>query len=278
MKRFRFLICFLIVLFISPAAFADQSLRFGFGIGFGVGASGSGLIDDFTGTNGDSLEPPDHAPTISGGPWVSETGTITGAVEDFTLFNETDVPGKVTITRNKITLTAGDRDEDYYVTQDEGASQITDFEHWVDVNVTALTDNASSSMTPWAISNADDDLNDIDIANGDAIFLFAGQATSDTHYNIRIWDLNGGTLVSRDVSSAIAVNAKSFLSISRSSTTLTVEIYSTAALRTAGAGGDVDTITGVVVGTAFRYVYGLGSYNNAVFGRDISGTVSNLRL
>ena len=198
--------------------------------------------------------------------------------EDFTTYNETDGPGKVTVTPYVITLTNGDRDEDYYVTRDVGVGAITDFTHWVDVNVTAITANASSSMTPWAISNADDDLNDIDIASGDAIFLFAGQVTSDTHYIIRIYDLNGGTLVSRDISSAIAVNAESFLSISRSSTTLTVEIYSTAALRTAGAGGDVDTITGVVVGTAFRYVYGLGSYNNAVFGRDISGTVSNLRL
>ncbi len=197
---------------------------------------------------------------------------------NFANFSETDGPGKVTVTPTVITLTNGDRDEDYYVTRDLGAGSITNFTHWVDVNVTALTDNASSSMTLWAISNAPDDLFDIDELNGDAIFLFAGQATSDTHYLIRIYDLNGGTLVSRDISSAIAVNAESFLSISRSSTTLTVEIYSTAALRTAGVGGDVDTITGVVVGTAFPFVYGLGSYNNAVFGRDISGTVSNLIL
>lgn len=57
---------------------------------------------------------------------------------------------------------------------------------------------------------------------------------------------------------------------------MSVEIYSTAALRIAGAAGDVDTIAGTVVGTAFRYVYGIASYNYGGAGKDISGTVENL--
>ena len=200
-----------------------------------------------------------------------------GSGEDFTTYSETDGPGKVTVTADVITLTDGDRNEDYYVTKELGEGTITDFTHWVDVNVTALTNDGNSSLWAWAISNADDDIDDIDIAGGDAISVIGSHGNA-TKYKIQLYSLDSGTPAIIDTSAHIAVGTKTYLAISRTGTTGTVAIYSTAALRIAGAAADVDTITGTVVGTAFRYVYGIASRNNGLSAKDISGTVSNLAL
>ena len=204
---------------------------------------------------------------------IKQTGS--DRYENFTGYTETDGPGKVTVTANTITLTNGDRDEDYYVTKDFGASYFGNFTHWVDVNVTALTNDGNSSLWAWAISNADDDIDDIDIAGGDAISVIASHFTS-TKYRVQLYSLDSGTPVIVDSSASIAVGTKTYWAISRTGTTGTVEIYSTDSLRRAGGAGDIDTISGTVVGTAFRYVYGIASRNNGLTGKDISGTVSNL--
>jgi len=198
--------------------------------------------------------------------------------EDFTTYNETDGPTKVTVTANTITLTNGDRDEDYYVTKDFGANYFGDFTHWVDVNVTSITDDSTSGFRFWTLSDADDDLKDIDDANGDFVSLWVGRESATT-YEIILQFCDSGTLESPvDTSSAINVNTSIYISVTRSGTTLTSEIYSTAALRLAGGSGDVDTVTGTVVNTAFRYIYGLASYNTENTAKDVSGTVSNLLL
>ncbi len=197
--------------------------------------------------------------------------------ENFNDYSLTDPNGKVTVNGEHITLTDGDRDEDYYATRNMGAGAITDFVHKVDVNITALTNDGNSSLWAWAISNADDDIDDIAGVNGDAISVIASHATS-TKYQVQLYTLDSGTPAIVDSSAYIAVGTKTYWAISRTGTTGTVEIYSTASLRTAGGAGDIDTIGGTVVGTAFRYVYGIASRNNNLAGKDISGTVENLYL
>ena len=196
--------------------------------------------------------------------------------ENFVEYNVTDGPGKVTITDNVITLTDGDRNEDYYVTKDFGASYFGDFTHWVDVNVTAITADGNSSFYFDAISNADDDLFDIDAANGDCIFLGVGRIGAG--YRVGIYNVDGGALTLSTGSTTNTLGDPVYISSSRAGTVLTAEVYSTAALRIAGGAGDVDTITHTVVATTFRYVYGLASYNNGGTAKDITGTVSNLIL
>jgi hypothetical protein len=196
---------------------------------------------------------------------------------DFTTFTEVDAPTKVTVAAAAITLASGDRDEDYYVTLGMDTGHFTNFTHWVDVNITAQTDNDGSVMIPWALSNSHDDLKDIDDLNGTALWINAQRQAAEA-YEFEIYSLNAGTYTAVDTSSPINVNTESFLSIKRVGTTLTVGIYSSAALRLAAGVPDVDTITGAVVGTEFTYVYGLGSYNNGGGAVDISGTVKNLIL
>lgn len=210
--------------------------------------------------------------------YEATTAHTSSELEDFTNYTETDGPTKVTVAANTITLTSGDRDEDYYVTYDYTASHFDDFTHWVDVKVTSLTSDALSAFSCWGLADAIDDFKDIDDASGDCLFLWAVRHTSNTHYAISIRSVDGGTLTTVDTSAAIAVNSMAYLAIERDGTTLTVDIYSTAALRIAGAAGDIDTITGTVVGTDFRYLYALGSYNTGDTAKDISGTVSNLTI
>ena len=203
---------------------------------------------------------------------------VAGAnIEDFGTYNKTDPSGVSRLSSDgaKIKLINGDRDQDYYRTKDFGVDYFGDFTHWVDVNVTALTNNPDSAFVGWGLSNADDDFNDIDIANGSGLFLWM-QRLGATTYFFRLYDLTTGTMTSLDLSVGIAVNTESFLAITRSGTTWTVEIYSSDTLRTTGGSGDVDTISGTSNSIVYRYVYGLGSYNKGVAARDISGTVSNL--
>ena len=192
-------------------------------------------------------------------------------------YAETDAAGKVGIVGNTITLSAGDRDEDYYVTKDLGADYIGNFTHWVDVNVTVLTDDGDSLMIPWGVGDAVDDFKDIDDASGDAFFIVCAHDTAVT-YQININNVDGGTLTGGTAVTGISVAAASYLSITRASTTATLQIYSTAAKRVTGGNGDVGKITLTVVDTAFRYAYTLGSYNIAGTAKDISGTSSNFAI
>lgn len=198
--------------------------------------------------------------------------------EDFTLpqWVETDGPGKVTITTSTITLTNGDRDEDYYVTCDSGVGAITDFTHWIDVNVTAQTDNDNSLFIGWGVSNADDDLKDITDASGESIHIVLQHSGSATTYKFVLRYATGGAVYVADQSFGRVVGTPYYLSISRSNTTVTVQVYSTSVLRSAGGAGDLDTLTGVCINTTFQYLYGLSSYNTGGTAKDISGTVSNL--
>ncbi len=199
--------------------------------------------------------------------------------EDFDdpVWVETDLTGVIAIDGNKITATNFDRNIDGYVTRNMGAGFITDFVHTVDVNVTAMVNDGNSSLWAWAISNANDDINDIAGDSGDAISVIASHATS-TNYKVQLYSLDSGTPAIVDSSAHISVGTKTYWAISRTGTTGTVEIYSTASLRITGGAGDIDTIGGTVVGTAFRYVYGIASRNNGLAGKDISGTVENLYL
>jgi len=206
--------------------------------------------------------------------------------EDFTGYTETDVPAdKIAVVKHTITLTAGDRDEDYYVTKDYGADYFGNFTHWVDVNVTSLTNDAASIMYVWALSDGKvgatpaepDDLKDIDDDGGDFLVISVGLIVVGK-YRVSVFSCNAGSVTQDYGTAEIAVNTASYLSVTRSGTTITVQIYSTAALRVAGGAGDVETLTLTCVNTTFRYVYALGSYNTGNAAKDISGTVSNLRL
>ena len=207
------------------------------------------------------------------------SGKIQGTqYQDFTTYTETDVGGVVTVAANTITLTNGGRDADFYATEDFGAYHFKDFVHAVDVNITATSSGISSGMYCWALTNSDDDLGDIDTAaTEDALYLLAGRSSA-TEYIFVIYSLSKGTQSSVDTSSAITIGEESFVTITRSGTTITVEIYSTNALRIAGSSGDVDTITGSVVATEFRYLQGIASYNTSTASSTISGTIKNLNV
>ena len=204
---------------------------------------------------------------------------IVDAVEttDFTTYTETDGAGKVTVAATQITLTNGDRDEDYYVTKDFGTDYFGDFTHWVDVNVTNLTDDPASAFVCWGMADSAADFNAIDIAGGSALILFASRSITDTFWKLNLYDLTTGTLTILDSSINIAVNTEIYLGITRSGTTITVTISSTSALRDAGT-ANLGTITGTCNNTTFSHVYGIGSHNYGATGKDISGTVSNLDL
>ena len=205
---------------------------------------------------------------------------------DFADFAVVDGPSKISrsragtdfnVTKNRLTLAKGDRDEDYYATKDFSDNHFEDFTHHLDVNVTFLTNDGAALMIPWGVADVIDDFLDIDTASGDCFFIVLAHDTAAT-YQININNCDGGTLTGGTAITGISVATASYLSINRTTTTATLEIYSTAALRSAGGSGDVGTVTLTVVDTPFRYLYGLGSYATGDTAKDISGTVSNLTI
>jgi len=231
-------------------------------------------------TSGDTIEVciPNLFTTIYATSAINNDGLSLATMQDFSTGSETDVPGKLNVYPSIIELVNGDRDEDYYLTLDQTAGAITDFTHRVTICMTDNGVDGYSEFYTWAVSNADDDLGDIDIANGSYLSISMIWA-SPTQYQIRLQECDEGALTAAiDTSEKIDTGTVVYLSIDRTGTTAAAEIYSTAALRDAGAAGDIDTIGGTVINTAFRYAYGIASRNNGQTAKDISGWVANLTL
>ena len=214
----------------------------------------------------------------------TRTNTKTGrdwGKQDFLTLTEVDTAGVVGITSDVITLTAGDRDEDYYATKDFGTGFFGDFTHWMDVNVTVLTNDAESRIFPWGISNTVEDFKVTDDAGRACLIMEASRDTATT-YQIVFYDIPavGATDVVGSPITGISVATGVYISVARASTTLSVDVYSTDALRRAGSAGDGDVGAESETGaaTTFQYLYGIGSYNTGDTAKDLSGTVSNLVL
>ena len=199
--------------------------------------------------------------------------------ENFFTYGEVDPSSKAGITIDTITLTDGDRDEDYWVSKFKASGYFANFTHRIDINKTAQVNEDVSAFAVWAVTNSDKELNEIEDLAQDSIFLWLARNTDATHCALSIQENDGGVLTNRDESVDLDINKEYYLTISRAGTVFKVEIYSTNALREIGAAGDIDTITWpTIIATTFMFIYALGSHNYGGTAKDTSGTTSNLYL
>jgi len=186
--------------------------------------------------------------------------------EDFTTYTEQDPNDRFSITPTTITITDLSREEDAWVYDDKGAGHFgASFEHWVDVKVTDVSGFGVACL--WAVSNVIDELYSWWNENAEAVAVFAY-----TGPEIYLRDYEDHSEDSAD----IALNTQYYLTISRSSATVTCEIYTNAA-RTVDYLHDTIT-TGVPSARAYRYIFAVDGHNDGHPSYTISAVVSNLDL
>jgi len=189
------------------------------------------------------------------------SGLAFAATEDFTTYTEQDEGADLTVTSTRVTGTSMETNGDkFYVQKDFGASHFTDFSHLLTVTQTA--DSTDSLWGVWAMGNVSGDLEDLNV-NGTGLQLF--YLDND---QLGIYDISTD---SYDESTGLSNSTVYYLTISRSGTTFTCQIYSNSGRTTL-----VDTISITSVSTAFRYLKVVAGLDIAGVGKTASGYVENL--
>ena len=192
--------------------------------------------------------------------------------EDFTTFTEVEEDDRIQKTATHVDF-LDRRDETTYLYKDYGADHFSDFTHWL--NVYRDTHGNGSFVCFWLLAN---------VVKGE-------KAMRDDH-DAHIFANFGGTLVGSDLSEvdslgnkysagweALSLDTWYYVAISKSGTTLTLDIYSTEALREAGGDGDVRHATLTLhEDYEFRYLYVGNTYDDATADRQGTSDFENLWL
>lgn len=166
-------------------------------------------------------------------------------IENFLDYTEVDPNEHITVTSSRCEAAGLDRDETAYVCDDKGAGHFTDFEHLLKIH-TLADDAIARCVDLWALTLVEN----IPWLLDDYLVLREwGQQTLRLERKV-----GGGAEVYDDA--ILAHDTDYWLTVSRIDDTTTCKIYSDSD-RTV----EVDTIVVTDCDTAFRWVYGMASYN-----------------
>jgi len=184
-------------------------------------------------------------------------------LEDFTIYDETDSGNDITVIPNKMDVSSMRYDAVSYVVKDYGANHFADFVHLLDIYASPFGANGFGGM--WAlVSIAGRTYKSMVLASdGLAVYVTGSLGT----YEIRLIDCG-----SDSDSCIISVSTPYYLTIERSGTALTCEVYSDRGRTTL-----VDTISVVCETTKYRYLQGVFS-NGAVGAQEGTYYIENLDL
>ena len=171
--------------------------------------------------------------------------------EDFTTYAEVDSGSDITITSSKMDVSSMRRDAVSHVSKDRTADHFGDFKHLVDIYLGGI--DTSALVGVWAVTDSPMTYQDMETANkGLSVYIYDLSGTLriavEDHEND-----NYDTYIASD-------STNYYLTIERSSTTLTCKIYSDASRETL-----IDTLTVTCETTPYRYIEGVHS-------RDSTGT------
>lgn len=202
---------------------------------------------------------------VEGGLFVEGTVAAESVTyDDFTDFTEVDANSDITVnSATLMTLSTVIRSAETYVYIDAGAGEITDFTGEIQVDPSG--GGATEQYGRVAVYGWSDAINDIS-GWSDGVFI-RSRATSTTVQVMELHDVTGGLL---DTSINLNYNDQ-YLSIDRTGTTTTVEIYSDASRTSL-----TDTISGTTTGTALRYLYVLACDVDLGGSTVWAGTIENM--
>jgi len=166
------------------------------------------------------------------------------ALEDFTTYTEVDEGDDITVTEHKCDVSTMIRNVTSYVRKDYGVDHFGDFEHLLDIYVSAGDTNSLGLC--WSMSNGNNTYQSQSAAH-DGFFIYLNEAS--------------GSLIIGLVEAGVAEDSYTgsfstpyYLTVKRVGTTLTCKIYSDAARTNL-----LDTLTLIVQTTKYRYIAAIGS-------------------
>ena len=199
-----------------------------------------------------------QVPTTATSPILEEIKTLRVAeaerldlidpVEDFTTYTEVDEGGDITVTSTKCDVSTMIRNVVSYVRKDMDANHFTgNFEHLITASVGTFDNNAYIGW--WGVSDGNSTYSDMKSgSDGYGVGSYGGGGTA----NLELTSLEDGETY--DEFTGGAEGSTWYLTIERSSTTLTCKIFSDA-----GRTLLEDTLTLTVTATAFRYIMAIFS-------------------
>lgn len=212
-----------------------------------------------------------HVKGVQGMTKVNSTGYAT--LQDYTDYTEVDVPTRVTVAANTLTIANLDQDEEVYLYYDFGADYFDgDFEFQFDSMVNAGTNEHAYI---WGLANDVDDLYATAITNNKDCLFVRRAATGAT---ATLSEYNSGSGISRQSITLLSA-VTYYFTIRRDESigtygTLYLYIYSDSGRSTL-----VSTCTVTLTEKKdFRYLYAMSAYKNGSTGKSLNGTISNLRL
>lgn len=206
---------------------------------------------------------------------IDNSGAALATMEDLSGYNETDPASRMEVYgTNTVKITDLDKDEDCYLFKASATSTATGFTHRVHVNFSEC--DTVNSFYFWALTSADDDLYDIDVASGTWFGLVFAHSPLGT-YKISISRCLAGSLNAVD-DYIMSLDTDYYITIDITTGgtygTLRARIYSDSSRETL-----LDTLTYELIDNyTFTHV-GMSAYNSAATsGAELSGTISNLTL
>ena len=188
---------------------------------------------------------------------------VLAASENFTTFTEVDSGSDITVAAAQVDFDTMDRGANSYVYKDFEAAHFGDFEHLLEINVSAKQAGGTASF--WSIANQSNQTI-ADIIEADAGFMLYEH---EDNYLV----LQEGDATNQDFMASSAPYTY-WVTIQRSGTTLTCKIYNDP---DRAIGHLVDTLTLTVAATTFRYLSVSGS-KEAGSGATITGYSKDLDI
>lgn len=176
-------------------------------------------------------------------------------LEDFTTYTEYDLNNRLSETTTRVRAQLVVKNELCYLYSDKGAGYFGNFEFKLDVCLVYAPQYVDNFIMMCAVANALNGFHDLSTVQ---CVGFRTKLTAPLFCFI-LYDKPAGSVVS---SVLITVNTVYYLRFKRSGTTLTLKIYSTAALRDAGGTPDIDTLTvNNCTTTTWQYIYGFMNWH-----------------
>lgn len=162
------------------------------------------------------------------------------ALEDFTTYTEVEPDDRIQKTANHVDL-LGYRDEDAYLYKDMGAAHFGNFDHKLDAKLV----NGNWVNYIWGLANGVDDLYALSPSLG--VLMHGADNKTYMHEDAAQVDVSTGTFTD---------DVMYYFRIKRSGTTLTCDVYGSAADRDNEANRiDNLSLSATVAATTYRYVY-----------------------
>lgn len=202
--------------------------------------------------------------------------TETGLQEEYSEYTEVDEDSDITVTSSDITVDTMQKEAVSYVYKDMGAGHFSgDFEHLVDFKWTAQSD-MDSFMGVWMVADGIGATEQLKSAHVNHLAVYTWWQGADLNYKrLYLKEVYDGTnYPSTPQYYVIDKNTTYYLTIARSGSSVTLEIYSDSARNTL-----LETLTVASLQSveAYSYIYGVISSSGS--GTDtVSGYITNLRL